>query len=69
MVMEKPSISFFAMNLVLLFAVIGSIVVVFELNRLAFVFELAILLVLIFLLAFSICWTIFKVSGWLSAKA
>ena len=51
--MEKPSISFFAMNLVLLFAVIGSIVVVFELNRLAFVFELAILLVLIFLLAFS----------------
>ena len=51
--MEKPGISFFAMNLILLFVIIGFILIVFDLNGLAFVFEMMILLVFIFLLAFA----------------
>ncbi len=51
--MEKPSISFFAMNFILLFTLIGFILIVFGLHRFAFVFELMTLLIFIFLLAFS----------------
>ena len=51
--MEKPGISFFAMNFILLFVIIGFILIVFDLNGLAFVFEMMILLVFIFLLAFA----------------
>ncbi len=51
--MEKPSISFFVMDLVLLFALISFILIVFELHRFAFVFELAILLAFMFLLSFA----------------
>lgn len=50
--MEKP-ISFFAMNIILLFAAIGFIFVVFELHRFAFVFELMLLLVLFALFVFA----------------
>ena len=38
--MEKPGMSFLAMNFILLFAVIGFIIVVFKLGGFAFVFEL-----------------------------
>ena len=38
--MERPSASFFIMDLILLFAVIGFIFVVFDLSGLAFIFEL-----------------------------
>lgn len=51
--MEKPNISFFAMCFILLFAAIGLILAVFDLHRLAFVFELMLLLTFIFLLAFA----------------
>ncbi|MBS3113839.1 hypothetical protein J4448_01935 [Candidatus Woesearchaeota archaeon] len=51
--MEKLGISFFAMNFILLFVIIGFILIVFDLYRFAFVFELMILLVFIFLLAFA----------------
>lgn len=51
--MEKPTISFFITNLSLLFAVIGFIFVVFDLHRFAFVSELMLLLIFVFLLAFS----------------
>src|SRR3989344_1374665 len=51
--MEKPGMSFLAMNFILLFAVIGFIIVVFKLGGFAFVFELMLLLVFIFLLAFA----------------
>ena len=51
--MEKPGISFFAMNFILIFVIIGFILIVFDLHRFAFVFELMILLVFIFLLAFA----------------
>ena len=63
--MERPSISFFAMLLILLFAVIGFIVIVFDLNGLTFVFELGILLVFMFFLAFAM-YVIYrgKSSGW-----
>lgn len=48
--MEKPSISFIAMNFILLFAVIGFILIVFDLQGYAFVFELGILLIFMFFL-------------------
>ena len=51
--MPRPSISFFLMNFVLLSAVIGFIIVVFDLNGYAFVFELGILLIFMFLIALS----------------
>lgn len=51
--MEKPSISFFAMSLILLFAVISFILIVFDLHRFVFVLELMLLLVFIFLFAFA----------------
>ena len=51
--MEKPSISFFVTGFILLFALISFILVVFDLHRLAFVFELMLLLIFIFLLAFA----------------
>ena len=51
--MEKPAISFFAMIFILLFAVIGFIIMVFDLNGLMFAFELGILLVFMFFLAFA----------------
>ncbi len=51
--MEKPSISFFAINFVMLFAVIGFILAVFDLHRFAFVLELGILLILMSVLAFA----------------
>lgn len=63
--MEKPSISFFAMNFILLFAVIGFILIVFDLTGLTFVFELGILLIFLFFLAFAM-YAIYqnKSSGW-----
>ena len=51
--MEKPAISFFAMIFILLFAVIGFIIMVFDLNGLMFAFELGILLVFMFFLTFA----------------
>ena len=51
--MERPSISFFAMNFILLFIVVSFILMIFDLHRFAFVFELGIALVLFFFLAFS----------------
>src|SRR3989338_4483235 len=50
----KLSISFFAINFILLFAVISFILIVFDLHRFAFVLELGMLLVLLFFLAFAI---------------
>ena len=52
--MEKPSLSFFAMNFILLFVLISFTLIVFDLHRLAFVFELGVLLIFIFLFAFSL---------------
>ena len=52
--MERPSISFFAMNFILLFVVVGFILVVFDLSRLMFVFELVLLLSFMFFLAFAV---------------
>ena len=49
----RINVSFFAINFILLFAVIGFILIVFDLHRLAFVLELGILLVLLFFLAFA----------------
>ena len=51
--MERLNISFLAMVFILLFAVIGFILVVFDLHRFAFVFELMLMLVFIFILAFA----------------
>lgn len=51
--MEKLDISFLAMNFILLFAAIGFILVVFDLHRLAFVFELMLFLVFLFILTFA----------------
>ena len=51
--MGRPSISFFAMNFILLFIVVSFILMIFDLHRFAFVFELGMGLVLIFFLAFS----------------
>ena len=51
--MEKPAISFFAMIFILLLVVIGFIIIVFDLNGLMFIFELWILLVFMFFLAFA----------------
>jgi len=50
----RLNISFFAINLILLFAVISFILVVFDLHRFAFVLELGMLLVLLFFLAFAV---------------
>ena len=47
----KSPVSFFAMLFILLFAVIGFIFVVFELDGAAFVFELVLLLAFMFFLA------------------
>lgn len=51
--MERYSTSFLAMNLILLFIGISFVLVVFDLHRFAFVFELMLLLVFMFLLAFA----------------
>jgi len=51
--MGKLSVSFFAMNIILLFAAISFVFVVFGLHRFAFVFELAVLLITIFFFAFA----------------
>ncbi|MBI2660345.1 hypothetical protein HYX07_04245 [Candidatus Woesearchaeota archaeon] len=51
--MERLNISFLAMIFILLFAVIGFILVVFDLHRFAFVLELMLLLAFIFILAFA----------------
>ena len=51
--MNKPSISFFAMNFILLFALIGFIFVVFDLGGFLFIFELVLLLVLLLILTFA----------------
>ncbi len=51
--MEKSGISFFVMNVALLFVVISFILIVFDLHRFAFVLELMVLLAFMFLLAFS----------------
>ena len=48
----KSPVSFFAMLFILLFAVIGFIFVVFELEGIAFAFELVLLLAFMFFLAF-----------------
>lgn len=50
--MERQSVSFFAMIFILLFAVVGFILVVFDLRGVAFVFMLGLLLAFMFLLAF-----------------
>ena len=50
--MERP-VSFFAMLIILLFAVIGFIFIIFELKGIAFVFELGLLLAFMFSLAFA----------------
>lgn len=52
--MEKPNISFFIINIILLFVVTSFILIVFDLHRFAFVFELGILLSFIFFLTFGI---------------
>jgi len=51
--MEKASISFIAMSLALLFALVGFIIIVFGLSGVMFVFELMLLLIFIFLSAFA----------------
>ncbi|MBI2558920.1 hypothetical protein HYW20_06375 [Candidatus Woesearchaeota archaeon] len=63
--MGKPSVSFFAMDFVLLFAVMGFIFAVFDLSGLMFVSELFLLLAFIFLLAFGMYMAYNnKKSGW-----
>ncbi len=52
--MGKTSISFFAMNFILLFLVISFILIVFDLHRFTFVFELMFMLVSIFLFSLAI---------------
>ena len=49
---ERPSLSFLVMNFILLFAVIGFILVVLDLHRFMFVFELMLLLAFVFILPF-----------------
>ena len=61
--MEKPNISFFAMNFVLLFALVGFILVIFELHRFAFVLELGILLIFLSIFAFAV-FVIYKSRKW-----
>ncbi|GEM_PF-2344205 len=51
--MERQGVSFIAMNFILLFVTIGFIFVVFDLMGLSFIFELGILLALMFLIAFA----------------
>ncbi len=50
----RLNISFFAINFILLFAVISFILVVFDLHRFAFVLELGMLLVLLFFMGFAV---------------
>ncbi len=50
--MGKQSLSFSAMNLVLLFVIIGLILAVFDLENIAFVFELSVLVMFMLLLVF-----------------
>lgn len=52
--MKEPKLGFFIINLILLFVVIGFILIVFDLNRVAFVIELALLLIAMLLLGFAI---------------
>ncbi|MBI2653881.1 hypothetical protein HYX02_03655 [Candidatus Woesearchaeota archaeon] len=49
--MEKPPLSFFVMSFIMLFVVTSFILVVFDLHRFAFVFELTMLLIFIFIVA------------------
>ena len=51
--MRNIGTSFFAMNFILAFAVIGFILIVFDLHRFAFASELVLLLAFMFLLAFA----------------
>ena len=51
--MERSSLSFLAMIFILLFGLIGFILVVFDLHRFAYVFELMLLLIFIFIFAFA----------------
>lgn len=63
--MAKPSLRFFAMNFVLLFAVVGFTFVVFDLSGFMFASELLLLLAFIFLLAFGMFMAYHnKKSGW-----
>jgi len=63
--MDKSSINFFSMNLIMLFVVLSFIFIVFGLHRLAFVFELMLLLIFMFLFALSIFLTYHnKQFGW-----
>ena len=64
--MEKQGISFVAMNIVLFFVLIGFIFIVFGLSGFVFAFEFGVLIVLAFLLLFSMS-LIYKneVSGWI----
>ncbi|MEK6892302.1 MAG: hypothetical protein AABX25_03895, partial [Nanoarchaeota archaeon] len=52
--MEVPRLSYFAMIFILLLTIISFIFVVFDLRGFAFVFELALLLAFMFLLAFAV---------------
>ena len=68
--MEKAGISFIVMDVVLLFAVISFILVVFGLHGIAFVLELMLLLIFMFLLAFSMFFVYHdKQWGWTIAGA
>lgn len=51
--MEKPGLSFLAMNFILLFTIIGFILLAFDLHTFAFVLELGVLVIFIFILAFA----------------
>lgn len=51
--MEKPSISFFAMIFILLFVAISLILIVFDMHRLVFVFELGVSVVFMFFMIFA----------------
>lgn len=61
--MPRTSISFFIMNFILLFVAISFILIIFDLHRLAFVFELGILLIFILLLIFAM-FTIYHNKPW-----
>ena len=51
--MEKQSMSFIAMDIILFFAIIGFILIVFDLSGMLFMLELGALLVFAFFLAFA----------------
>ena len=61
--MGRFSTGFFAMNFILLFAAISFVFVVFDLHRLAFVFELAVLLATIFFFVFAM-FSVYLGSQW-----